>query len=114
MDALLGAAGCPFDWSNAPNTAIPEATRDVARMMALLPGLIQYSTADEMIRDLLESLQPMAERLGCTTQLTDVGRILDHGPGYARPRAIKAAGGSPVDVVDTLVRELETDEPVRP
>ncbi len=51
MDALLGAAGCPFDWSTAPNTAIPEATLDVARMMALLPGLIQYSTADEMIRD---------------------------------------------------------------
>ncbi len=70
--------------------------------------------AIEIIEDLIEYLEPMAVRLDCVDELADVRRILDHGPGYRRQRAISAAGGSATDIVDALIRELESDEPFLP
>jgi carboxylate-amine ligase len=67
--------------------------------------------AAELVDELLDHLAPTAARLSCGRELADVGRILEHGPGYRRQRAVRARGGTPRDVVHALVRELETDRP---
>lgn len=59
--------------------------------------------------DLVEQLSPVASRLGCLDELRSNLDVLRRGPSYVRQREIVAAGGTPVDVVDSLVREMETD-----
>ncbi len=63
------------------------------------------------VEELLEELVPAARRVGCTEELASVHAILEHGSSYIRQRNIVAAGGGLPDVVDSLVRELETDQP---
>ena len=63
------------------------------------------------IADLVEELAPVARRLGCEKELDHARRILDHGPSYLRQRRWVAAGGTLVDVVDSLIGELRSDEP---
>jgi carboxylate-amine ligase len=58
---------------------------------------------------LVADLAPTAAELGCADELAAVTEIVRVGPSYARQRAVRAAGGSAVDVVDHLVRELATD-----
>ncbi|MBV6507645.1 MAG: putative glutamate--cysteine ligase 2 [Acidimicrobiales bacterium] len=70
--------------------------------------------ARELIVDLIRLLHPTAAELGCGRELDDVLTILDAGPSYARQRRILASGGNPLDIVHSLVRELESDEPERP
>ncbi len=67
----------------------------------------------DLVRELVADLAPTANRLGCSDELDEVLEILTHGPGYVRQRAVRAAGGTPVDVVDALVRELATDQVTR-
>ena len=57
------------------------------------------------------SCRRSAARLGCLDELTANLEVLDHGPSYLRQRGVVAAGGTLVDVVDSLVGELETDRP---
>jgi len=64
---------------------------------------------DQSIRDLVEELSPVARRLGCLDELRSNLEVLDHGPSYIRQRRVVEGGGSYADVVDSLVRELETD-----
>jgi carboxylate-amine ligase len=68
-------------------------------------------TARDVITDLIDELEPFAVELGCTEELADVARILETGPSYVRQRAVVKRGGTLVDVVHSLVAELETDEP---
>jgi carboxylate-amine ligase len=63
------------------------------------------------VHELVEELSPVAERLGCTKELRHCLTVLEHGPSYLRQRAIVEAGGSLQDVVDSLVREMATDQP---
>lgn len=63
----------------------------------------------DSIRELIEELSPVAQRLGCLDELRSNLDVLDRGPSYLRQRRVLAAGGSYVDVVDSLIRELETD-----
>ncbi|MDQ3640497.1 MAG: glutamate--cysteine ligase [Actinomycetota bacterium] len=63
------------------------------------------------IRELVEELSPVASRLGCLDELTTNLDTLDRGPSYLRQRRVVEGGGSTVDVVDSLVREMETDRP---
>jgi YbdK family carboxylate-amine ligase len=65
----------------------------------------------DAVRLLVEELRPIGERLGCLKELEHNLAVLDHGPSYLRQRAIVDAGGSLVDVVDSLVTELRTDQP---
>ncbi|HEX2119762.1 MAG TPA: glutamate--cysteine ligase [Acidimicrobiales bacterium] len=64
------------------------------------------------IRDLVEELSPVASRLGCLDELRSNLDVLQSGPSYLRQRRVVAAGGTPLDVVDALIRELETDKPI--
>jgi glutamate---cysteine ligase / carboxylate-amine ligase len=61
----------------------------------------------EDIRDVLVTLAPVAERLGCTADLDRVNLILDNGASYQRQlRVAEANGGSLQAVVSSLTREL--------
>ena len=65
----------------------------------------------EAISELLDELGPIAQRLDCADELTSVHEILDLGASYQRQRRVMAEHGSLVAVVDSLVHELDTDEP---
>ena len=59
------------------------------------------------LRELLLRLEPIAERLGCLTELHDVEVILERGASYQRQLHVAAQnGGSLKAVVASLVREL--------
>ena len=65
----------------------------------------------DVIAELIEELMPIAKRLGCAAELHGAFDIMERGPSYIRQREVVRAGGSLVDVVDSLVRELEADQP---
>jgi len=65
----------------------------------------------EAVPALVAELAPVAAELGCAGELRAVLDIVDHGPSYVRQRNLVAAGGSLMDVVDSLVEELRTDRP---
>ena len=56
----------------------------------------------------------MARRLHCEDELRHANAIVDNGPSYQRQRRVVEAGGTLVDVVDLLVQELRTDQPLPP
>lgn len=62
--------------------------------------------ADDL-RDLLTTLAPFAERLGCAAELQQVRAVLDDGASYQRQlRVAEAAGGDLTAVVSHLAKEL--------
>ena len=65
----------------------------------------------DAIRDLIEELSPVASRLGCLDELQSNLEVLEGGPSYLRQRRVVEAGGTTVDVVDSLIREMESDRP---
>jgi len=67
----------------------------------------------DAIADLVTQLAPVADRLGCSSELADA-LVMAERPSYVRQREAAAAGGSLVAVVDSLVQELHTDEPWAP
>jgi len=67
--------------------------------------------ARELVASLVEELQPVAERLGCRDELAAVLEIAERGTSTDRQRAVVAAGGSHLDVVDLLIEELATETP---
>ncbi|GAC1333536.1 MAG: glutamate--cysteine ligase [Candidatus Dormibacteria bacterium] len=68
----------------------------------------------EAILELVEELEPVARRLDCGSELARVPGIVTRGPSYLRQREIVAAGGSLVEVVDSLVTELKTNRFAEP
>jgi carboxylate-amine ligase len=64
----------------------------------------------DAVQDLIEELTPTARRLGCADELASVRRILDAGSSASRQRAVVSNGGTLVDVVDSLVTELASDQ----
>lgn len=64
------------------------------------------------VRDLIVRLDPVADRLGCQTELHDLEAILDVGASYQRQLTAAAqAGGSLKAVVTSLVAELRDGFP---
>ena len=64
------------------------------------------------VRRLMETLTPVAERLGCLSELLQLNLILDKGASYQRQLAVAAAtGGSLPAVVRSLRRELRLGLP---
>jgi carboxylate-amine ligase len=100
------------DWTVRENKWLAARHGIEARLIADHAGTRR--SACDLAEELLTRLGPTASALGCTSELDDVRRILDHGPSYRRQRAIRHAGGTAQDVVDALIRELRTDEPVGP
>jgi carboxylate-amine ligase len=67
----------------------------------------QERLVTEDLAELLVRLEPVAERLGCSTELASVADIPRRGASYQRQRAVaEATGGDLVAVVDSVVREL--------
>ncbi len=59
------------------------------------------------IRDLMESLAPIADRLGCSAELASIASILDNGASYTRQLRVAAAhDGDLAAVVTALAQEL--------
>jgi glutamate---cysteine ligase / carboxylate-amine ligase len=63
------------------------------------------------VEETVEELTPVASRLGCADELRLNLETLAEGASYERQRRIVAAGGSLVDVVDSLIAEFESDRP---
>ena len=69
----------------------------------------------DAIAGLLVELEPVAERLGCTTELAAVRDILAGGASYQRQQAVAAAhDGDLVPVVRAMVEEMRTGSPLPP
>ena len=66
------------------------------------------------VEETVEELTPVASRLGCLDELRLNLTTLTHGASYERQRRVVAAGGSLVDVVDSLITEFENDRPTPP
>jgi carboxylate-amine ligase len=63
------------------------------------------------IADLVERLEPTAERLGCLDQLRNVNDILARGTSATRQREVHERTGDLAAVVDSLVEEMRTGVP---
>jgi carboxylate-amine ligase len=63
------------------------------------------------IGDLVERLEPVAERLGCIEDLNRINQILDRGSSATRQREIFAETRDLARVVDALVQEMESGSP---
>jgi carboxylate-amine ligase len=59
---------------------------------------------------LVEELMPTARRLGCEEEVGRAKSIIAR-PSYVRQREVVAAGGTLIDVVDSLMEELASDRP---
>lgn len=66
-------------------------------------------------RQMLAELEPVAERLGCTTELGYVHTILDRGAAYQRMTTAWRENERDVTaMVDLMVREMEAGRPLDP
>ncbi|MDP9227343.1 MAG: glutamate--cysteine ligase [Actinomycetota bacterium] len=63
------------------------------------------------IGDIVEMLEPTAERLGCLDELRNVNDILMRGPSAVRQREVYERTGDLSSVVDSLVEEMRTGVP---
>jgi glutamate---cysteine ligase / carboxylate-amine ligase len=59
--------------------------------------------------ELVRELEPIADRLGCGSELSVVSEVLDQGASYERQRAVMADAGALTEVVDALVTEFAED-----
>jgi carboxylate-amine ligase len=61
----------------------------------------------EAILDLAEELAPIARKIGCEDELSQVEKLLDVGASYQRQRAVAARNdGDLKAVVDSLLEEM--------
>ncbi|HVE47778.1 MAG TPA: glutamate--cysteine ligase [Acidimicrobiales bacterium] len=63
----------------------------------------------DAVADLVAELAPVAARLGCAAEL-EHALVMVERPSYMRQREVVTNGGSLVDVVDSMIAELRTDE----
>jgi carboxylate-amine ligase len=67
----------------------------------------------ESIPQLLATLAPVAERLGCVAELDGVRAILRKGASYQRQRAVARRNDGDLDaVVASLVAEMRAGRPL--
>lgn len=74
--------------------------------------IVERRPVRTLIADLVDRLGPTAERLGTTHQLDEIRRMSDRGSGADRQRSVVAADGTLRDVVDHLIEEFATDQPI--
>lgn len=59
--------------------------------------------------ELLRSLEPIADRLGCADELAVADEVLEYGASYERQQAVYRRTGDLNAVVELLVREFADD-----
>jgi glutamate---cysteine ligase / carboxylate-amine ligase len=99
----------PHEWTVRENKWLATRHGTAADLIADDSG--RRRPLADLLEDLVGQVAPTAARLGATVELAGVGRMLDAGSSATRQRAVRAAGGSALDVVDHLVAELATDGP---
>lgn len=62
------------------------------------------------VYELLRDLEPVAWRLGCAEELAVAAEVLEYGAPYERQRAVYAAEGDLLSVVDALITEFAEDK----
>lgn len=60
-------------------------------------------TARNLARELVQTLRPISQDLGCEAELEGLLEIIDAGTGAEKQRAIFKKRGSPIDIVEYLV-----------
>lgn len=98
----------PHEWTVRENKWL--AARHGIDAQLIVDSTGRRAPLADIAGELVTELTPTAEALGCAAELAGVRDILRHGPSSARQRAIRAAGGSPADVVAHLIHELATDD----
>jgi carboxylate-amine ligase len=64
------------------------------------------------IGDLVERLEPTAEKLGCIDELLGINQMLERGTSATRQREVHARTKDLSAVVDALVEEMKTGKPL--
>ncbi len=105
-----GTLPCPpREWSVRENQWL--AVRHGVDAELIVDDRGQRRPARDLLDELVDDLLPIAERLGTTEELLDVRALWSIGPGYLRQRRILSEGGTMVDVVHDLQRQLAADQP---
>lgn len=79
--------------------------------------IVDRAGNEELVTDsltsLLETLEPVADRLGCLAELDGIRGIMRQGAGYQRQRAVAEAHNGRLDaVVQSLVAEMRAGHPL--
>ncbi|MGD0558151.1 MAG: glutamate--cysteine ligase [Streptosporangiaceae bacterium] len=98
---------CPQPWLVKDNKW--RATRYGLDAMIITDDRGNVAPLRDEIYELVRELEPFAERLGCSEELSVTSEVLENGASYERQRAIVADGGGMTDVVDALVTEFAED-----
>jgi glutamate---cysteine ligase / carboxylate-amine ligase len=103
--------GAPREWTVRENRWLAARFGIDAELIVEHPetGRPERRSVRDLLSDLVDDLQPTAQRLGTTRQLDDLLAILDNGTSAMRQRAVVEAGGTLVDVVHHLVDRLDSD-----
>jgi carboxylate-amine ligase len=115
---LVADAVARFDAGELPPPPRPWTTREnrwLASRHGVNADLIatpdgRRQPGELLLEQLVERLRPMADDLGCRSELDDTLEIWASRPSYLRQRHIVEAGGSLHDVTTHLVDELADDE----
>jgi carboxylate-amine ligase len=99
---------CPQAWLVKDNKW--RATRYGLDAMIITDDRGNVAPLRDEIYELVRELEPVAERLGCSEELSVTFEVLENGASYERQRAIVADGGEMTDVVDALVAEFAEDK----
>ena len=91
------------------------ARRDL-RVQLAVERLTGQSADDVFVNADMErgvELEPVAQRLGCLTELDGIRTIMRRGAGYQRQRAVARRNGGELDaVVASLVAEMRAGKPL--
>ena len=96
-------------WIVAENKWRAARYADKAQVIADDSG--ELRSLDEMVREMVENLRPVAKRLGCSDELEDNLHILDTRPAFQRLRDVFDDTGELREVVRYLEQQMETDAP---
>lgn len=94
----------PRDWVSAENKWL--ACRHGVRAELLVGDQGDRRCAADLIGDAVAELAPLAEELGCRSELDSALELATAGTSADRQRAVIESGGDSRDVVDSLVAEF--------
>lgn len=87
------------------------AARYADEAMVIADDSGELRRLDEMVREIVESLEPVARRLKCHAELLDTLAILEARPAFHRLRRVQEETGSMREVVRYLERQMADDDP---